>query len=281
MASGVGTQTGARSYSDAATSSSSATIYDITPETPEPEPLSPELALVDPALAAAAREELPDVPESPSPRNAAYAFAPRFAEEYERAAHETAVEDARRPQRRRRYLSWVAALLAIPLAVGLIVLRGGENVQSARPNAPDEPAPRSEIPAPPASPPTDDGTASQASKPTSAPRSSAPRASRPTKAGSGRQPAAAQASPIVRWTPAPKATFYWFQLYRLGPGALKILDRWPRRARLRLPRAWRNAGVRYQLEPGRYRWEVWPQYGARSEVRFTRMTARGTLAVGR
>jgi hypothetical protein len=63
--------------------------------------------------------------------------------------------------------------------------------------------------------------------------------------------------PRLAWTGVPKATHYNVQLWREG----RILSTWPRRTSLQLHRSWTYAGRRYRLEPGRYRWYVWPGYG--------------------
>jgi hypothetical protein len=66
--------------------------------------------------------------------------------------------------------------------------------------------------------------------------------------------------PRLRWTPVRGADYYNVQLFR---GDRKVLSTWPTRSRLQLRRAWRYLGER-RLEPGRYRWIVWPGEGPRS-----------------
>lgn len=56
---------------------------------------------------------------------------------------------------------------------------------------------------------------------------------------------------LLAWDAAPRATYYNVQVYR---GRTKVLTLWPGNESLRLRR----------LAPGRYRWYVWPGYGARS-----------------
>jgi hypothetical protein len=77
-------------------------------------------------------------------------------------------------------------------------------------------------------------------------------------------PRAARA-PVLRWDAVRGATYYHVQLFR---GAKRILAAWPNRAELVLPAAWRWAGHRYSLSPGRYRWYVWEGLGARSFARY-------------
>jgi hypothetical protein len=66
--------------------------------------------------------------------------------------------------------------------------------------------------------------------------------------------------PLLVWQPVARARFYNVQLYRNGR---KILSKWPRQARLRLPAAWRFQGRAYRIAPGRYTWYVWPHLNGR------------------
>jgi hypothetical protein len=63
--------------------------------------------------------------------------------------------------------------------------------------------------------------------------------------------------PRLLWTVVTGATHYNLQLWRDG----RILSVWPRGNSFQLRRSWVYAGHRYRLEPGRYRWYVWPGYG--------------------
>ena len=95
-----------------------------------------------------------------------------------------------------------------------------------------------------------------------------------------REPAAKQqliTPPLLRWTPVRGARYYNVQLKR---GGKKILSRWPGAAQLQLPATWRFKGRRHRLEPGRYRWVVWPGEGPRSEGRYgPRIGARSFVMV--
>jgi hypothetical protein len=71
--------------------------------------------------------------------------------------------------------------------------------------------------------------------------------------------------PLLRWTAVRGARYYNVQLFRDGR---KVLSTWPREPRLRLPATWRFAGARRALDPGRYRWYVWPGFGDRALRRF-------------
>jgi hypothetical protein len=74
--------------------------------------------------------------------------------------------------------------------------------------------------------------------------------------------------PLLRWSPARGATYYNVQLYRDGK---KVLTTWQSRPDFRVPRSWRFEGRRFVLEPGRYRWYVWPGYGRPAEGRYGKL----------
>jgi hypothetical protein len=62
--------------------------------------------------------------------------------------------------------------------------------------------------------------------------------------------------PVLRWVEVAGARSYNVQLWHDG----KVLSRWPEANRYPVPRTWVYAGVRHRLEPGRYRWYVWPRF---------------------
>ena len=69
-------------------------------------------------------------------------------------------------------------------------------------------------------------------------------------------------APKLVWKPVRQARYYNAQLLRHGR---KVLSRWPRVAKLQLPRRWTFEGRRRKLVPGRYCWYVWPGFGKRSK----------------
>jgi hypothetical protein len=79
------------------------------------------------------------------------------------------------------------------------------------------------------------------------------------------QDALLTAPPALQWTPVRGASYYNVQLYR---GGKKILSVWPTHPVLQLEGVWRFRGRRYQLRPGRYRWYVWPGFGARAAAHY-------------
>ena len=90
-------------------------------------------------------------------------------------------------------------------------------------------------------------------------------------------PGAAVAAPLrLRWTPVRGARYYNVQLFRDGR---KLMSTWPTRASSRIGATWRFAGRARQLAPGRYRWYVWPGFGARSERRFGRLVGSRSFVV--
>jgi hypothetical protein len=84
--------------------------------------------------------------------------------------------------------------------------------------------------------------------------------------------------PLLRWTPVRRARYYNLQLWRRGQ---KILSVWPVRPRYQLKRHWRYGGQAWRLAPGRYRWFVWPGFGARSKTDYGPRLGPRTFRVGR
>lgn len=73
--------------------------------------------------------------------------------------------------------------------------------------------------------------------------------------------------PLLRWTPVRGAGYYNVQVWRHGH---KVLSAWPVRAHYQMKRRWRFGGVERRLEPGWYRWLVWPGFGPRSKADYGR-----------
>jgi hypothetical protein len=92
------------------------------------------------------------------------------------------------------------------------------------------------------------------------------------------QGARVSAPPVLSWTAMPRATYYNVQLFRDGE---KILTAWPTSTSLDLDRSWRFAGRTQHLEPGRYRWYVWPGFGKRSANRYGKLLGTRTFVVTR
>ena len=197
---------------------------------PAADPISPELALVDPELADRARALLPD----PRP------FAPPLTIEAAPAVVEEAPphvepvpepEPSRaRPARKRRRVAYALVLVllaAAAAAVGYLVLGGYFSDDVSSPNAVNAPA---------ANPPP------QPEPPTAKP------------------PAPVAAARAFVWAPVRGATWYLVQFYR---GRTEIFRARPKQARVVVPAHWSYKGNRLTLQPGRYRWSVRPRLGKR------------------
>jgi len=72
-------------------------------------------------------------------------------------------------------------------------------------------------------------------------------------------------SPILRWTRKVGAAYYNVQLFR---GSKRIYAAWPTMHQVGLQPAWKWAGHRFRLSPGRYRWYVWAGYGPRKLAQY-------------
>ncbi len=82
--------------------------------------------------------------------------------------------------------------------------------------------------------------------------------------------------PRLAWIRVARARYYNVQLFR---GREKILSAWPSRPHLQLGRRWRYDGRSFELAPGRYRWQVWPGFGRRSQGRYGRLLGKGDFVV--
>jgi hypothetical protein len=76
------------------------------------------------------------------------------------------------------------------------------------------------------------------------------------------QGARLSAPPLMQWKSLPKADYYNLQVMHQG----KVLSVWPTVPRFRMPERWRFGGTPHFLEPGLYRWYVWPGFGPRSKA---------------
>jgi hypothetical protein len=81
--------------------------------------------------------------------------------------------------------------------------------------------------------------------------------------------------PRLAWKPVAKARYYNVQVWRRR----KIFSAWPAGTSLRLPRAWTFQGRGYRFAPGRYRWYVWPGFGARSAKRYGSLLGSSSFVI--
>jgi hypothetical protein len=217
--------------------------------------MSPELVLVDPALAAAARAALPPRPE----------FAPMHAPAIEVRRHTTPTE-CRRPRptegsrkTARRKIAAVAIIGMIAAATYAVVIgafeRQSGTTSTGRSSVPRSADPLRRVTAAPlrtAIAIAADRTRSTEDAKSQSRRHEQPRA-RPRTADL--QPVPAKDSRTFAWAEARESSAYEFQLFR---GSVLVFRARTSKARLVLPPTWRNAGTHRRLRPGSYRWYVWP-----------------------
>jgi hypothetical protein len=84
--------------------------------------------------------------------------------------------------------------------------------------------------------------------------------------------------PRLKWTPIAKAGYYNVQIFRNGH---KVLSAWPHGTSLRLKRNWRFGGARRHLDPGTYKWYVWPGFGSLAAANYGRIVGSGTFKIVR
>jgi hypothetical protein len=72
--------------------------------------------------------------------------------------------------------------------------------------------------------------------------------------------------PRLTWTSVKKASYYNLQVIR----GHKVLSVWPVSPGFQLRRTWIYNGRRYRLQPGVYRWYVWPGFGPKSANKYSK-----------
>ena len=242
------------------------------------DPISPELALVDPELARRARARLASF-DQPGPR------APDVdAEPKSRVAPRS---DTRATSRRGRV---VLAALAVmtglagagftaakltgeksavfargSLPGGSVVVRPQETSESTGKTLQRKPGARGHA-----------ASATGADRRRARPATS--KASRPglqekrtaSTGNPGTPPSSASqaggpTAPVFSWVAVQGATYYDFELFR---GAERVFTGRPREPRLTLPSTWTYAGRRFTRAPGSYRWLVRPVFHANTKTRY-------------
>jgi hypothetical protein len=83
--------------------------------------------------------------------------------------------------------------------------------------------------------------------------------------------------PLLVWTAVRGASYYNVVLVR----GRRVFSAWPLRARLKLPRAWTYHGRRYKLQPGTYRWYVWPGRGRLAAGSYGKLLGASSFVVSR
>lgn len=218
------------------------------------DPVSPELVLVDPELAASARERLPDVANG---RVAPAGTPPpvRPADEPKSITPWTRYDEPPAPATRRLPKAVLVALAVAGLVGGLALARElstGSTATDTRAT------------------PSGTGSRSAASRTTergarvrttpSSPSSSTtrPNRDRPAKPAPG-------SSRVFVWPAVKGASFYRVEFFRRRR---KVFAASPARPRLALPKHWSYRGRPYRLLEGPYRWKVRPAFGSRAAARY-------------
>ena len=255
------------------------------------EPVSPELALVDPALAEAARRGLglpnpngaeratgllarqASAPSTDQPNAASTRASPPAGPEREQPAANrigiTEVEQQRgrvsgpsgvAPATRNRphlgRMLAVCALLGIGVWIGASQLGrgGGSEVGARKPVAPPEP----------------ESPVHHANKKHSA----APKA-QPRAAATGKGSVRGRVR-TFGWIRDPKASFYAIEF---SSGGRQILEARTTQPRLVIPASWTYRGRHFRFEPGRYTWIVRPAYRGSGHLRYGAAIVRAKLVL--
>ena len=192
--------------------------------------VSPELALVDPGLADWARDRLPAPPDTLEALGVTRPSPP--------------VPRKRRRRWRSRLVTWAAMLGLVAGAAFLVGSRADvETPTAVQPTAVAEQPPADRTGSPRVNPP--------------AARTRAPR----------RQSGGAIGTRRFAWAPVAGATGYHVELFR---GSTLVFRDETTKPEIAIRRRWRFGGRQRRLEPGAYRWYVWPlvngERGARAIV---------------
>jgi hypothetical protein len=82
--------------------------------------------------------------------------------------------------------------------------------------------------------------------------------------------------PLLTWKRVKSARYYNLQLWR---GKVKVLSTWPRKSNLQLQLKWSYKGRSFRLQPGLYRWYVWPGIGRRASHKYGPMVGSSSFRV--
>jgi len=254
-----------------------------------PELVSPELALVDPALAGRERSRL-WLEDELGTESAVSASAPLARGPVIRRPPRTQrPPDAERMPRRRSWLVRgiaVSVLLFVSLGFAARALSPSDDPDSAQvPSDSAVPAVDNRVAAPEprrqarpetatARPETTTARPETTTAPPNAPRSGPRKPSRS-------QSTAVTPTPQARtfaWAPVRNARGYSVEFFR---GGRRIFVARTVKPRLTLPVRWTYRARRYRLTPGEYRWYVWPLARSRSGIERGKAIVQARLAISR
>jgi len=267
------------------------------------EPLTPELALVDPELARLARDRLPPPGETPSSPgrasspdqdvgetgardswvsgvdggrrlenspNASSSSAAEARSGFEPANEKHELRAPGRPRRRGRV--FLGALGVALAAIAVYALAPDSTVREEASNRPPKSA---------ASRPDRHGKPQESTKTTAraggaaaptVPRHSGVLGVTAHARGNSKRPSPFSTRVFI-WPTVPSATFYRVEFFRRGREVFKALSS---TARLELPGRWVYRGRTYEVVPGTYIWKVSPAFGPRSRLRYGDPIIRST-----
>ena len=236
------------------------------------DPASPELALVDPVLADQARAWLSD-PGDTLERIERILRARRLAASRTERQHGPGSLEPRfepagsvprgpssRPRADRRAAVFAGSVATAVLVSALLIdvrvdVRGTPAGADTTEIA--EPPPDSTPPAAVPKPPVPKRTVPKRT----VPKPTVPKAPvRKAKSTARSSPESAVVPQRFVWAPDARASGYEVAFFR---GAALVFSRSTKRAEVSIPASWSFAGRRLSLEPGEYRWYVWPIVGGR------------------
>lgn len=264
------------------------------------EPISPELVLIDPELAARVRTRPPGesngkvVPAEPAPgRRIVGAGAVAVPTPLTGGSQLVRPEDAAAvavtkaeapPAVRPKLLLAAAGLVSFSLGLLLPPIVGGDDpVPSARVGSPVEDTAAPRLPRSPAKP----SASSIASTSGAATIQTVERRAEPAppRQESSAQPRSRTARSPVQ-VKAPTRLFVWlprrgahYYGVRFLKGRRTVFEAWPTDARVTVPLQGTFRGQRFAFTNGRYRWVVRPAFGPRSRPRYGRPIVRSIWVV--
>jgi hypothetical protein len=232
----------------------------------EESPVSPELALVDPVLAAIERQRLPERIDTlsrlvsagtpPPPLRLHTHLAPSRVDLVPVSTHVTASGMATFA------LDWVASLSELRLrrstiakfaAAAMVVTVTVAAVLEERTMEPEQGVPSATVDERmPMSSASESGLAESHTTAGAAPPSQPAQTSRQRAKKTAKQTSSPRR---FAWAPVAGASGYRVEFYR---GSELIFGAGTRQAQIAIPATWKSGGRVHRLEPGEYRWYVWP-----------------------